>query len=172
LFSTDLLLDEGKPLAWREPDSEKFVWRGVLETGALREFLSDVAWGDLDLLIVDLPPGGDRLADLAVLVPGLAGAVAVTIPSEESHRSVQRSIRSALDAKVRLLGVVENMSGYSCQRCGEVGPLFEGDAGTSLAAEFGIPLLARIPFGHQGHEPRAAADPAAGLVEAFLKAVS
>jgi ATP-binding protein involved in chromosome partitioning len=169
LFSTDLLLEEGKPLAWREPESEKFIWRGVLETGALREFLSDVVWGDLDILLVDLPPGGDRLADLAALVPGLSGAVAVTIPSEESHRSVQRSIHSALDAKIRLLGVVENMSGYSCSECGHVGPLFEGDAGTSLAKEFGVPVLGRIPFAHAEHGPGSKLTPATELVDAFLQ---
>jgi ATP-binding protein involved in chromosome partitioning len=168
LFSTDLLLEEGKPLAWREPESEQFVWRGALETGALREFLSDVVWGELDLLLVDLPPGGDRLADLAALVPGLSGAVAVTIPSEESRRSVQRSIHSALEAKIRLLGVIENMSGYSCAECGRVGPLFEGDAGTSLAREFAVPLLGRIPFGPTENPPGRVTDSVSAPVAAFL----
>ncbi|MSR06313.1 MAG: ATP-binding protein [Gemmatimonadetes bacterium] len=146
LFSTDLLLEDGKPLAWREPGSERFIWRGVLETGAIREFLSDVVWGPLDLLLVDLPPGGDRLADLAALVPSLAGAVAVTIPSEESERSVARSMESAREAGIKVLGVVENMSGYGCESCGHVGPLFTGNAGETLARTFGVPLLARIPF--------------------------
>jgi ATP-binding protein involved in chromosome partitioning len=146
VFSMDLLLDEGRPLSWHEPAAERYLWRGALETGALREFLSDVNWGALDLLLVDLPPGGDRLADLAALVPPLSGAIAVTIPSEESRRSVARSMRGAVEAKIPLLGVVENMSGYACGRCDRVGPLFPGRAGEELAGEFGVPLLARLPF--------------------------
>lgn len=186
LFSTDLLLEEGKPLSWREPESERFIWRGVLETGALREFLSDVAWGSLDLLLIDLPPGGDRLADLAALVPTLAGAVAVTIPSEESRRSVERSMRGALDAKIKLLGVVENMSGYACKHCDNVGPLFPGNAGDDLARAFGIPVLGRIPFisGAGSREPGAEdgapvsapgsrlSAPVAALADAFVRVVS
>lgn len=155
LFSTDLLLDEGKPLAWREPESERFIWRGVLETGALREFLSDVAWGELDLLLIDLPPGGDRLTDLAALVPNLAGAVAVTIPSDESRRSVERSIQMARETGIKVVGIVENMSGYACEHCDQVGPLFRGNAGEELSRTFGIPVLCRIPFDSRltTHEP-------------------
>jgi ATP-binding protein involved in chromosome partitioning len=146
VFSMDLLLEEGQPLRWNEPDHERFVWRGVLETGALREFLADVVWGPLDLLLVDLPPGAEHLENLAELVPQLTGALAVTIPSEESRRSVERAMRTALQAKVKLLGVIENMSGYACAECGRTGPLFPGEAGSALAQEFGVPLLARIPF--------------------------
>lgn len=146
VFSMDLLLEDGQPLRWQEPGHERFVWRGLLETGALREFLADVVWGPLDLLLVDLPPGADRLEDLAELVPELTGALAVTIPSEESRRSVERAMRSAEHAKVKLLGVIENMSGYACAECGRTGPLFPGQAGPALAEKFAVPLLARIPF--------------------------
>jgi ATP-binding protein involved in chromosome partitioning len=146
VVSTDLLLDEGAPLRWDAPGRERFLWRGILETGALREFLGDVAWGPLDLLLVDLPSDSDRLGDLAELVPTLAGAVVVTIPSEESRRSVERATRCATEAGVRLLGVVENMSGYACAMCGTIGPLFEGHAGSELAEQFGVPLLGQIPW--------------------------
>ena len=146
VFSMDLLLEDGQPLRWNDPGHERFVWRGVLETGALREFLADVVWGSLDLLLVDLPPGADRLEDLAELVPNLAGALAVTIPSEESRRSVGRAMRSTLRADVKLLGVIENMSGYACAECGRTGPLYPGDAGSALAETFGVPVVARIPF--------------------------
>lgn len=156
VFSTDLLLDEGAPLRWREPGSERFVWRGTLEAGALREFLADVAWGPLDLLLVDLPPGTDRLYDLVELVPALAGVVVVTLPSEESRRAVARAMRAAREAGLPLLGVVENMSGFVCTGCGTVHDLFAGAAGAALAAEFGVPLLARIPFS-AGAAPAAAA---------------
>lgn len=146
VMSTSFLLDDGSPLTWREHPGERFVWRGVLEAGAVREFLSDVVWGTLDLLLVDLPPGADKLSDLAELVPTLAGAIAVTIPSDESHASVQRAMHAARDSRVPLLGVVENMSGYACDGCGTTRPLFSGDAGAALAEEFDVPLIARIPF--------------------------
>ena len=146
VFSMDLLLEAGEPLRWNEPGHERFVWRGVLETGALREFLADVVWGPLDLLLIDLAPGADRLEDLAELVPDLAGALAVTIPSEESARSVERAMHSARHAKVKLLGVIENMSGYTCGKCGHTGALFPGRAGAELAEKFAVPLVARIPF--------------------------
>jgi ATP-binding protein involved in chromosome partitioning len=83
---------------------------------------------------------------VAALVPNLAGAVVVTIPSEESRRSVERSMRGAIEAGIPLLGVVENMSGYACSQCDHVGRLFPGAAGEDLAREFNVPLLARIPF--------------------------
>lgn len=146
VFSTDLMLEEGRPLRWRSAVGDEFAWRGLLEAGAMREFLSDVAWGELDLLLVDLPPGADGVTDLRQLVPGMSGVIAVTIPSEEAERSVVRSIRVAQDAGVPVLGVVENMSGYRCPDCGQVKPLFAGSAGETLAGQFDIPLLGRWPF--------------------------
>lgn len=153
VMSADFLLEDGSPLAWREPAGEGFVWRGALEMGALRGFLGDVVWGALDLLLVDLPPGADGMSDVATLVPGLTGAIAVTIPSAESRRSVTRTLRAVLAGGQTVLGVIENMAGYRCAACDTVGPLYAGDAGDALAAEFGLDLLGRIPF-----DP--AADPA------------
>lgn len=146
VVSSDHLLAEGQPLTWREPEAERFVWRSTLETGALREFLSDVVWGPLDLLVIDLPPGADGVTDVAALVPDLYGAVAVTIPSDESRRSVERTLRAASNAGIRVLGIVENMAGYHCPECRMVRPLFAGDAGAQLARAFGAPLLGSIPF--------------------------
>ncbi|GBD31938.1 Iron-sulfur cluster carrier protein [bacterium HR33] len=151
VFSADLLLPEGEPLRWKEPAGERFVWRGALEAGVLREFLSDVEWGPLDFLLIDLPPGASQMQDLAELVPRLSGAVAVTIPSEESRRAVSRAMRAAKEAGVRLLGVVENMSSYRCPGCGGEHPLFRGSAAEELAGEFGLSVLGRLPF-----EPRGA----------------
>ena len=122
----------------------------------LREFLSDVRWGELDVLLVDMPPDAARLADLATLVPRLTGAIAVTIPTVESERSVARALDAAHDAGVGVLGIVENMSGYACRTCHEVGPLFEGSAGDHLSASHGIPLLARLPFTRAGLDAVAA----------------
>ena len=161
VVSTDLLLEDGRPLAWREPSGDGFAWRGALEAGVLREFLGDVAWGELEVLLVDLPPGADGGVDLASLAPGLA-ALAVTIPSEEARRSVARALRAAADAGIRLLGVIENMAGYRCDACARLGPLFAGGAGAALAEQFGIPLLARVPFvaGDAGETAAPVVDPA------------
>jgi ATP-binding protein involved in chromosome partitioning len=145
-MSSDLLLEEGAPLAWREPGHDGFVWRGTLAAGMLREFLGDVAWGRLDLLLVDMPPGSERLDTLAELVPSLAGIVVVTIPSDASYRAVKRAVEAARSARIPILGVVENMAGYRCGGCRTDGPLFAGDAGDRLVRETGAELLARIPF--------------------------
>lgn len=167
LLSTDLVLEEGAPLEWEGPDGDDWVWRGAQERGVLREFLSDVAWGELDALIVDLPPGTSRFDQLAGLVPGLEGAVFVTVPSGAAASSVRRSMRRARDRDVGILGVVENMAGYACPECGGRGPLYPGDAGRELADEFGVPLLGRVPF-----DPRAATAADEGRVEDLLRGTS
>jgi len=146
VMSMELVLARGRPLAWRADAHESFVWRGALETGALRELLGDTQWGALDLLLVDTPPDGDRVEDLALLVPSLGGVVAVTIPSDESLRAVERALGRARDLGVPILGIVENMSGYRCAGCGTTRPLFGGRAGDALAERFDVPVLARVPF--------------------------
>jgi ATP-binding protein involved in chromosome partitioning len=135
-ISMDQLLEDGRPLAFRGPDTESFVWRGALEAAALREFLADVAWGPLELLLVDLPPGMQRFQDLAELLPGPPAVLVVTIPTPESLDAVRRALRAALERGAPPLGIVENM----------VGGGFRGDAADALAREFGIPVLARLPF--------------------------
>ena len=135
-FSMAMLLEEGQPLAFRGPEAEGHVWRGTLEAAALREFLADVAWGSLDELLVDLPPGVQRFTELIELLPVSPAVLAVTIPTPESRDAVRRALRAAVERGARMLGVVENM----------VGGGFEGTAGDELAAEFGIPVLARIPW--------------------------
>lgn len=164
VMSMDLLLEEGAPLAWREPGSESFVWRGAQERSALREFLADVEWGALDLLIVDLPPGTQRLVDLHELLPKLDGIIVLTIPSGASEAAVTRSMRLARDRELPILGVVENMSGYACAGCDEIRPLFPGDAGGRLAERHEAPLLGRVPF-----DPGAAELAEAGELTALLE---
>jgi len=167
LMSSDLLLAEGAPLRWREPDRFRHVWRGALESGMLREFLADVRWGALDVLLVDLPPGTDRLDALVELLPRPPGVVVVTIPSEASFRSVRRAVAAAREASLPVHGVIENMAGYRCAGCSVEGPLFHGDAGERLAREAGAPLLARIPF-----DPRVQAAVDAGGLDAAATALS
>lgn len=146
VISTDLLLDDGRALRWSSNAGEEHVWRGASETAVLREFLADVRWDALDALLIDMPPDAGRLGDVATLVPNIAGAIAVTIPTAESERSVARALDAARAAGVPILGIVENMSGYACRTCDAVGPLFSGDAGNRLATAHAIPLLARLPF--------------------------
>jgi len=148
VMSMDLLLPSDEtPVTWEATtQAESHVWRGNMEANALREFFADTAWGSLDLLLVDLPPGADRLTTVAGLVPAITGAVVVTIPSEVSHLVVKKSISVAREARVPILGLVENMAGYVCGACGAVGALFHGPGGEGVAAEVGIPFLGRIPF--------------------------
>jgi ATP-binding protein involved in chromosome partitioning len=147
-MSMDLLLPgDATPLSWAaSTQAESYTWRGAMEANALRELLGDTAWGVLDLLLLDLPPGTDRLATVAGLVPELHGAVLVTIPSEVSHLIVKKSITVAKESGVPILGLCENMAGYACPDCGAVNPLFTGPGGAALAAEFEIPFLGAIPF--------------------------
>ena len=141
LISMDQLLEDGQPLGFRGPAADSFVWRGTLEAATLREFLADVAWGALDQLLVDLPPGMQRFAELIELVPHAPAVLTVTIPTVESRDAVRRAMRDAVERGAPLLGVVENMAG---------GPL-TGSAAADLSAEFAVPVLARIPW-HPGAE--------------------
>lgn len=160
VMSMDLLLPSDEtPVTWEATtQAEAHVWRGSMEANALREFLADTAWGSLDLLLLDLPPGTDRLPTVAGLVPSLSGTVVVTIPAEVSHLVVKKCMTVARESGAPILGLVENMAGYVCVRCGALGELFQGSGGEALAAEFGIPFLGRIPF-----DPRLAAAADAGV---------
>jgi ATP-binding protein involved in chromosome partitioning len=136
-MSMDLLLPtDATPLTWEAPtQDEAHTWRGAMEANALREFLADTAWGELDALLLDLPPGTDRLATVTGLLPTLAGTVIVTIPSDVSHLVVRKSITVAAQARAPVLGLVENMAG-----------VFPGPAGADLAREAGIAFLGSVPF--------------------------
>jgi ATP-binding protein involved in chromosome partitioning len=137
VMSMDLLLaGDATPLTWDAPtQAEAHTWRGTMEANALREFLADTAWGALDLLLVDLPPGTDRLATIVGLLPALAGTVVVTIPSDVAHLVVRRSITVARAAPSPVLGLVENMAG-----------MFAGVGAEALARDSGVPFLGRVPF--------------------------
>ena len=137
VMSMDLLLPaDDAPLTWNATTAaESQTWRGSMEANALREFLADTHWGELDALVLDLPPGTDRLAIVATLLPRLDGAVVVTIPSDVSQLVVRRSITAAREARAPILGLVENMAG-----------LFPGPDAATMAAEAGIAWLGRVPF--------------------------
>jgi ATP-binding protein involved in chromosome partitioning len=137
VMSMDLLLaSDAAPLTWQAPtQADAHTWRGSMEAQALREFLADTNWGELEALLIDLPPGTDRLTTVAGLLPALSGTVVVTIPSDVSQLVVRKSITIAQGVQAPVLGLVENMAG-----------LFPGPDAAALAAECGIPFLGGVPF--------------------------
>lgn len=147
VVSMDLLLPRAAaPVEWDAPaPPHPHTWRGALEATALEEFLADTKWGELDFLLVDLPPGPERWAGLHGLLPRCDGVIAVTIPSQVAQLTVRRSVISARRLRARLLGVVENMCHYLCPQCGATQPLFPAE-GEAQAAALGVPVLAKIPF--------------------------
>ena len=111
-------------------DDSPVIWRGPLKMGAIRQFLGEVAWGDLDYLLIDLPPGtGDESLSVLQLLPELDGVIIVTIPSEVSQAVVKKAVTFARQMNVPILGIVENMSGLVCPHCGEVIDVFSKGGG-------------------------------------------
>jgi ATP-binding protein involved in chromosome partitioning len=122
------------------------IWRGPLIHSAIQQFLRDVEWGELDYLVIDLPPGtGDAALSLAQLIP-LSGAVIVTTPQEVSLLDARKAIAMFSKVNVRTLGVVENMSGFVCPDCGTEHDVFGSGGGAKIARELGLDVLGRIPI--------------------------
>jgi ATP-binding protein involved in chromosome partitioning len=122
------------------------IWRGPLKISAIRQFISDIGWGELDYLIVDSPPGtGDEPLTVAQTVPD-AEALIVTTPQEISLADVRKSIHFCRQVNMRIIGVVENMSDFACPHCGEKISLFGKGGGAKLASQMGVPLLGEIPI--------------------------
>lgn len=125
------------------------IWRGPMASGAVKQFLSDVLWGELDYLIFDLPPGtGDIQLTLVQTIP-LTGAVIVTTPQEVAVADVRRCIAFCHSVSLPVVGIVENMSGLLCPKCGERIDLFKTGGGKALAAELNAPFLGSVPLDPQ-----------------------
>jgi len=128
-----------------EPDTP-MIWRGPMATSALTQLLNDTRWGDLDYLIVDLPPGtGDIQLTLAQKIP-VAGAVIVTTPQDVATLDARKALKMFEKVEVPVLGVVENMAVHVCSNCGQAEHLFGEGGGTRMAAQYGLALLGSLPL--------------------------
>ena len=128
---------------------EAIIWRGPIKYSAIRQFIADVEWGELDFLLIDAPPGtGDEPLTVAQTIPD-ARAVIVTTPQEVSLADVRKSISFCRTVKMDMFGLVENMSGYICPHCGGQVDLFGSGGGERTATDAAIPFLGRIPFDPQ-----------------------
>ncbi len=128
------------------PEETPVVWRGPMIHSAIQQFFRDVVWGELDFLLIDLPPGtGDVPLTLSQLVP-LTGAITVTTPQEVALHDVRKGMTMFQKVNVPLLGVVENMSFFVCGHCGERSEIFSYGGGERAAEKFGVPFLGRIPI--------------------------
>jgi Mrp family chromosome partitioning ATPase len=130
----------------QEPD-EAVIWRGPLKMNVLRQFVSDVDWGGLDFLVVDLPPGtGDEPLSVCQVMPALTGAIVVTTPQELSLSDVRKCISFCRRLELPVIGVIENMSGFICPNCGHRTDIFSSGGGEAMARQMSVPFLGRIPL--------------------------
>lgn len=136
LMSLGFLLEEGQAV----------LWRGPMVAGTVKQLLEDVAWGELDYLLVDLPPGtGDAPMSLAQLAP-LTGVVIVTTPHHVAANIAGKSVQLFTRLNAPILGVVENMAGFVCPHCGSLTEIFAGLTGEELAQRFEVPFLGSVPL--------------------------
>ncbi len=127
-------------------DDSPVIWRGPMVHGIVQQFLSDVLWGDLDYLIIDLPPGtGDAQLTITQLAP-LAGAVIVSTPQDVALIDARKGLRMFQAVDVPVLGIVENMSFFICPHCGKETDIFSTGGAERCAAELDVPFLGRIPI--------------------------
>lgn len=149
VMSMDLFLpDAAAPVLWDAPTQrDAFTWRGMMEMGALRDFITDTEWGELDVLLIDLPPGTDKLPNIVDLLPRLSGTIIVTIPSGISGFIIGKSIEMARQVlQTPVAGLVENMASFVCAHCGQEETLFPGDEVAQLARQYDLPVLGKIAF--------------------------
>ncbi len=136
MMSLGLLMEEGQAV----------LWRGPMVAGTVKQLLQDVDWGELDYLLVDLPPGtGDAPMSLAQLAP-LTGVVIVTTPHHVAANIAGKSVHLFRRLNSPILGVVENMAGFVCPHCGEVSNIFSGMTGEELSVQIGVPYLGSVPL--------------------------
>jgi ATP-binding protein involved in chromosome partitioning len=155
-------------------DDDAIIWRGPMLHGAIQQFFKEVAWHDLDYLIIDMPPGtGDVALSLSQTVP-VVGAVVVTTPQQVSLADSRRAVRMYQKLNIPPLGIVENMSYYACPNCHHEADIFGHGGGEALAADMDVPFLGRLPIyqpireGSDTGVPLVVAEPASPVSKAFL----
>jgi ATP-binding protein involved in chromosome partitioning len=123
------------------------IWRGPLKHAVIRQFLSDVHWGELDYLVVDLPPGtGDEPLSIAQTIQHVDGAIIVTTPQDVALLDARKTVTFARTLNISVRGIVENMSGFICPHCGKRTDIFKTGGGEKAAEDMNVPFLGRIPF--------------------------
>lgn len=123
------------------------IWRGPLKMTALKQFLAEVVWGELDYLIVDAPPGtGDEPLSICQLIPELEGGIVVTTPQDVALSDSRKCVGFLQQLRIPTLGILENMSGFICPHCGKNIDLFKSGGGEKAALELRVPFLGKIPF--------------------------
>jgi ATP-binding protein involved in chromosome partitioning len=127
--------------------NDAVIWRAPLKHKLIRDFLTDVQWGEIDYLIIDSPPGtGDEPLSVAQLLEDADGAIIVTTPQDVALIDVRKAITFCRQVNLPVLGVVENMSGFVCPHCGKTVNIFKTGGGESMASDMGVPFLGRIPL--------------------------
>jgi len=147
IMSMDMLVKTADtPVMWTEEADATAVWVSTMESTAIRELLADTNWGELDYLLIDMPPGSDRIDNIRSLIPELAGVVEITIPSPLSQHIVTKSITKNNKMGVPIIGLIENMATYVCPHCDKEGKLFDGEDVHKLSERKDIPYIGKIPF--------------------------
>ncbi len=123
------------------------IWRGPLKMGAIKQFLGEIEWGDLDYLVIDSPPGtGDEPLSVCQLIPEADGAIIVTTPQDVAIIDSRKTVRFSQQLKIPVLGIIENMSGFKCPYCGKSIDLFKIGGGEKAAQSLNVPFLGAIPI--------------------------
>ena len=155
-------------------DDAPIIWRGPMLHGAIQQFFREVAWRDLDYLIVDMPPGtGDVALSLSQTVP-VVGSIVVTTPQQVSLSDSRRAVRMYQKLNIPTIGIVENMSYYQCTNCHHEADIFGHGGGEQLASELSVPFLGRLPVyqpireGGDAGVPLVVSEPASAAAKAFL----
>ncbi|MFV2041513.1 MAG: Mrp/NBP35 family ATP-binding protein [Candidatus Hydrothermarchaeales archaeon] len=155
------------------------IWRGPMKIGAIQQLLADVVWGELDYLIIDLPPGtSDEPLSVAQSIPESEGAIIVTTPQEVSLLDIYKSLNFAEKLKMPIIGIVENMSGFACPHCGKTSNIFKVGGGKAAAERYKVPFLGAIPIDPKivedsdAGKPFITQDPDSVAAKAFFKLVA
>ncbi len=146
-------------------DDTAIIWRGALRHKAIQQFLEEVQWEGYDFMVLDMPPGtGDEALSISQLVPKVDGVVIVVTPQDVALLDARKAIDFCKKVEMRVLGIVENMSGFVCPHCGETTYIFKKGGGEEAAKKYNVPFLGRIPFsldvvnGTDDGKPSAASD--------------